>query len=50
MRIEAPHFIAGLIMDGDKVIGGAPIVKYMIGWTRQKVEIYCAKKGWKAYD
>lgn len=39
MRIEAPHFVAGLIID-------APIVKYMIGWNTAKVKEYCNKKNW----
>jgi hypothetical protein len=47
IRIESPYFVAGVIVQGDKVIRAAPIVKYMFGWTATKVVEYCKKKGWK---
>ena len=46
--IDAPHFSAAVISDDDGIIiDGAPIVKYMIGWTYEAVQRYCNKKGWK---
>lgn len=45
-RIEAPHFVAGGEID-NKCIRTAPIIKYMIGWTEQKIIDYCKKKSWK---
>lgn len=45
-RITSPHFVAGLITNGDIIIQAAPI----LGWTVTKdfsyVRDYCRKKGW----
>jgi len=50
VQIVAPHFTAGIVMRGDRVVEAAPIVGYMRvkRWTRGKVKEYCAEKGWKA--
>lgn len=45
--IDAPHFYAGIVLEDDVVVRAAPIVKYMRGWTRDKVRAYCQRKGWK---
>jgi hypothetical protein len=45
--IDAPHFYAGIVLWGDKVVEAAPILKYMVGWDRDRVRAYCAKKQWK---
>jgi hypothetical protein len=42
IRIEAPYFVAGV--DGERV---APIIKYMKGWSADKIVEYCNKKNWK---
>ena len=47
VRIVAPHFVAGLEHDNDRVRRVAPIIKYMLGWTPRKVWDYCQSKGWK---
>jgi len=47
VRIKAPHFVAGVVLLDDCVIRVAPILKYMTGWNRRKIEMYCEKKGWK---
>jgi hypothetical protein len=48
IRVEAPHFVAGVILDHKQVvIRAAPILKYMIGWKKHKVLGYCVQKGWK---
>jgi hypothetical protein len=44
--IDAPHFYAGIVLVDDKVTRAAPIVKYMRGWSRDKVRTYCQSKGW----
>jgi hypothetical protein len=49
-QITAPKpraFCAGIVLWDDKVIEAAPIVKYMKGWTRDRVRTYCARCGWK---
>ena len=44
--ITAPHFCAGIVVTEDVVTEAAPIVKYMRGWTRDKVREYVRSKGW----
>lgn len=45
--IDAPHFYAGIVLKSDIVTEAAPILKYMSGWSRDKVRSYCQRKGWK---
>ena len=45
--IDAPHFYAGIVLQDDRVIEAANIVKYMRRWSRDQVRIYCKDKGWK---
>ena len=45
-QIDAPHFCAGIDLKDDKVVAAAPILKYMMGWNRDRVRSYCEKKGW----
>lgn len=47
IRIEARHFVAGVETSFDTVCRTAPILKYMLGWERSRVEAYAKKKGWK---
>jgi hypothetical protein len=42
LRIEAPHFTAGIVRGGLC----APILLYMKGWTRREIEAYCAERKW----
>jgi hypothetical protein len=46
IRIEAPHFVAAVVLDGDRVVRAAPILRYMHGWPAQRVIGYCRRKGW----
>ena len=45
--IDAPHFYAGIVLQDDRVIEAANIVKYMRRWSRNRVRTYCKTKGWK---
>jgi hypothetical protein len=47
LRIEAPHFVAGLVYHIDKNNECPPIIKYMKTWSINKIRWYCNKKGWK---
>lgn len=48
MRITAPHFVAGLVLNANQVVvRAAPILRYMLGWSRHHVRNYCARKHWK---
>lgn len=48
-QITGDHFCAGVELSENqhRVESAAPIVKYMIGWTRQRLVTYCQTKGWK---
>jgi hypothetical protein len=46
LQITAPHFCAGVDLENNKVIAYAPIVKYMKGWTENKIRNYCKSKKW----
>lgn len=46
LRIEAPHFVAGLEADRRIVTMAAPIVSYMHGWPVRRVLSYCKRKKW----
>jgi hypothetical protein len=45
--IDAPHFYAAVILKGDTVGKAAPIVRYMVGWSRARVIEYCKRKKYK---
>lgn len=44
--IDAPHFYAGIVLQNDRVVEAADILKYMRKWSRERVRTYCKKKGW----
>jgi len=47
IRIEAPHFVAGVVLEQGVVVRAAPILSYMRGWTRVRVMRYCDSKRWR---
>lgn len=47
IHISAPHFDAGLWLDGGRVRQTAPILHYMRGWSVDKMDRYCQRKGWR---
>lgn len=47
MQVHSPYFVAGLDFDKGVVVKAAPILNYMKGWTRTRVELYVSnKRGW----
>lgn len=48
VRVVAPHFVAGFVMDGDRCVEAAPILRWAIGKTDKELRAYFAAKGWKA--
>jgi hypothetical protein len=46
LRIEAPHFVAGIVAENYVVRQAAPILRYMVGWRTLRVWDYCRKKNW----
>jgi len=39
-------FTAGIVLFDDVVVEAAPIVRYMKGWTRQRVRSYAGQRKW----
>jgi hypothetical protein len=47
-RITAPHFVAGIALGtDDRVTEAAPIVRYMLGWDRDRVREFVRGRGWR---
>jgi hypothetical protein len=46
-QITAPYFCAGIVLRHGRVAEAAPIVKFMLGWSRDRVRYYCSQRGWK---
>lgn len=50
LRIRAPSFVAGLVLstpgEHEIVTEAAPILKYMRGWSKERVEQYCQQRRW----
>jgi len=40
-------FSAGIVLQNDKVVEAAPIVRFMKGWHRDRVRAHCKMLGWK---
>lgn len=48
VRVVAPHFVAGLVMDGDTCTDAAPILRWAVGKQRAFLSEYFRRKGWRA--
>jgi hypothetical protein len=48
VAVDAPHFYAGIVLDGDTVVAAAPILKWTIGKRRELLREYFRQKNWKA--
>ena len=48
IRIVAPYFVAGIVLEEGVVIEAAPIVRYMMGWSGMRVRSYAKRKHWTA--
>lgn len=50
LQLYSHHFCAGLVIENDKVKRAAPVLAYMRGWSRAKVEHYATRKRWKVEE
>ena len=46
-QVTAPHFCAGLVVDGDRVVRAAPILRWTVGKNRAYLREYFTRKGWR---
>ena len=49
LRVVAPYFCAGVVLEEGVVVKAAPILGYMRGWSMSKCQNYARRKGWD-YD
>jgi hypothetical protein len=47
--IDAPHIFGGIVLRNDRVVVAADIIRYMRGWSRDRVRNYCSEKGWHVF-
>lgn len=47
LNVEAPHFSAAVVYNGQKAVRAAPIVAYALNMSLGRFEAYCRGKGWK---
>lgn len=45
--VTAPHFCAGFVVEGGKIVRIAPIIKYMKDWDLSRILQYTKSKRWK---
>ena len=45
--VDAPYFYCGVIVRHGRVINAAPIVHYLKGWDRERVQRYAQRRGWQ---
>ena len=51
LSIASKWFSAGVVLDEhDRVVRAAPILKYMQGWPRQRVEQYVRIRKWTLHE
>lgn len=48
VRVVAPHFVAGFVVEDGHVVETAPIIRYMHRWTADRAREYIKRKGWRA--
>lgn len=50
VRVEAPHFVAGFVVDGDVVTLCAPILKkHLLGKTVRQARKIIERQRWRAF-
>lgn len=47
MRIVAPHFVAGVLVEGGRIVGAAPILRWAVHKRLSELAAYCRRKGWE---
>ena len=49
IRVEAPHFVAGVLIDPhtDRCVQAAPILRWCQGKRRKWILAHCASRGWR---
>lgn len=48
VRVEAPTFVAGLVVRDDRCVAATPVLAWAIGATRDALRGQFQRRGWKA--
>lgn len=49
VRVVAPHFVAGFVVEEGRCTEGAPILRRaLLGRTPEQIREICAARGWRA--
>jgi hypothetical protein len=48
VRIEAPHFVAGIVFNGQVCVEAAPIVRWCLGKRAHWLKLRFERNGWVA--
>ncbi len=48
LRVQAPHFTAGIVVDGERVVEAAPILRWCYRHPLPWLLKYFQHKGWTA--
>lgn len=48
-QVTTPHFVAGLVLWGDRCVEAADVIRYMAlqRWSRERIRDYCERQGWR---
>lgn len=46
LRIIAPWFVAGVVLRDDIVVEAAPILRYTVGWSEERLRSYAKRRRW----
>ena len=47
MRVVGPNFTVGLVVQDGRVTRAGPILKYVVGWSTERVVALANRRGWK---
>lgn len=47
IRVEAPHFVAAIVLVGNRCVEAAPILKWAVLKREAQLVEYFNRKGWK---
>jgi hypothetical protein len=50
VRVDAPHFCAGLVVGAGHVVAAAPILKWTLGKTPRQLWPYFRRRRWRLLE
>jgi hypothetical protein len=47
VQVSGPTFCAGLVLEDNRVVEAAPILRFTLGWHRHKLVTYFRRRGYR---